>query len=139
MRFVKTEYGCETRVSAWCKRVLMFVCVFPGGDQSPESSAERAPGRIPDAAAVSSVCLRRSRIAARHHYFLNHYLLFCLIFSVTALGVPSGLPRRRNGPQRCYLVTAGDQPAVDRNHASGGRGDTLEANVSGDDHENLKM
>lgn len=133
---VKTEYGCEARVSSWYKR---FVCVLTGGDQSPESSAEWTPGRSPEPAAVGSVCLQRPRVAACHHYFLDHYLFFCFLVHVTALRVAPGLPRRRNGPQRRDLVAAGDQPAVDRSHASGGRGGTLEANVSGDDNENLIM
>lgn len=136
---VRTEYGCEAHVSSWYERVLMFVVVFSGGDQSPESSAEWTPGRSPEAAAVGPVCLRRSRIAARHHYFLDHYLLLCFLVPVTALGVPPGLPQRRNGPQRCHLVAAGDQPAVDRSPASGGRGGALEANVSGNDNEKLMM
>lgn len=114
--------------------MFVFVFVFLGGDQSPESSAEWTPGRSPEAAALGSVCRRRSRCAACQHYFINHYLLF--LFPVTALGVPPGLPQRRNGPQRCSLVAARDQPPVDRSHTSGGRGGSLEANVSGND-ENL--
>lgn len=124
---------------AWHKRVLMFVCAFPGGDQSPESSAERPSGRSPEAAAVGSVCFRWSRVTACHHYFLDHYLLICFLLPVTALRDPPGLPRWRNGLQRCHLVAAGDQPAVDRSHASGGRGGTLEANVSGNDNKNLTI
>lgn len=112
-----------------CQRL----CLPPGGDQSPESSSERTPRRSPEAAAVGSVRLRRPRAAAGHHHLLDHYLLFCFLLPVAALGVSPGLPRRRrHGPQRRHLVAAGDQPAVDRSHAPRGRGGSLEADVSGD-------
>lgn len=37
------------------------------------------------------------------------------------------------------MVAAGDQPAVDRGHASGGGGGSLEANVSGNDGDSMMM
>lgn len=95
----------------------------PGGDQSPESSAQWTPGGSPESAGH----------AARHHFRLNRYRLLCFLLHVTALRVPPGFPRRRNGPQRRYLVATGDQSAVCRSHASGGGGGPLEANVSGKD------
>ncbi len=138
-----TAKSCQHRMymwnsSYWYKRFLVFICAFPGWDQSPESSAECIQGRNPEAAAFGSVCLRRSRFASHHHCFFDHYLLFCLLFPFTAVRVSPGLPWRRNGPQRRHLVAAGDQPVVDRSSASGGWGRSLEANVSGNNDENLK-
>ena len=110
----------------WCWGTI---CAPPGGYQSPESPAEWSPGGSPEAAAVGPVGLHLPRGAASHHHFLQHHLVFFL--PITALGVPAGLPWRRDGSQWCHLVAAGDQPPVDRSHASGGRGVSLEENVSG--------
>lgn len=106
-----------------------FFLNLAGGDQSSEGSTGWTTRGNPKAAAFSSVSLRQSQFAACHYYFLDDVLLFYL--PVAARGVPSGFPWRRNGPQRCALVTTGDQPAFDRSHATGGRGGSLEEDVSG--------